>query len=329
MSVFRPTYTDPKTGERKRSKVWWYNFFFAGRRIRETAKTTRKTIALEAEKRRRLELERSLAGLPAERPEDRIQTVAAALGAYRKAYRVNHRAKSLAVVEERSPHLERLLGGLLLPDLTQERIVGYMDARQQEGASNRTINMELAVLSRAMGQTWRVLWPKVRKLEENRDVGRGLEPEEERAIPMGGPLRAALEHHAVWYAPKLGPIRPEHYVFPAMNRTMPVDATRPVRSLKGAWGSIRAAAKVDCRLHDLRHSFCTKLAEAGVPEATMLDIMGHVSAVMLKRYSHIRAKARRDAITALEAAQVSVGTAKEITKVGDFAASGVMSKLLN
>jgi hypothetical protein len=32
----------------------------------------------------------------------------------------------------------------------------------------------------------------------------------------------------------------------------------------------------------------------------MLDIMGHVSAAMLRRYSHIRAQARRDAIDALE-----------------------------
>ena len=30
MSVYRPTYTDPKTGERKPQQVWWYNFIFAG-----------------------------------------------------------------------------------------------------------------------------------------------------------------------------------------------------------------------------------------------------------------------------------------------------------
>ena len=42
-----------------------------------------------------------------------------------------------------------------------------------------------------------------------------------------------------------------------------------------------------------RHTFCTKLAEARVPQSTMLDMMGHMSAKMLRRYSHIRAKARR------------------------------------
>ena len=42
-----------------------------------------------------------------------------------------------------------------------------------------------------------------------------------------------------------------------------------------------------------RHSFCTKLAENGVPEATMLDMMGHVSAAMLRCDSHALVRARR------------------------------------
>jgi site-specific recombinase XerD len=87
--------------------------------------------------------------------------------------------------------------------------------------------------------------------------------------------------------------------------------------MKTAWESVRDTANVKCRLHDLRHSFCTKLAEAGVPESTMLDIMGHVSTAMLRRYSHIRAQARRDAIDALESRQMSNAVPKEIPMVID------------
>ena len=48
----------------------------------------------------------------------------------------------------------------------------------------------------------------------------------------------------------------------------------------------------------------------------MLDIMGHVSRAMLKRYSHIRAKARREAIAAVEQrAAFPMGVAKELAKV--------------
>lgn len=47
----------------------------------------------------------------------------------------------------------------------------------------------------------------------------------------------------------------------------------------------------------------------------MLDMMGHVSTAMLRRYSHIRAQARREAISAVEARAISVGHAKESPKV--------------
>jgi integrase len=79
---------------------------------------------------------------------------------------------------------------------------------------------------------------------------------------------------------------------------------------------VRRAAGVNCRLHDLRPSFCTRLAEAGIPEQVMLDMMGHVSQAMLKRYSHIRLEARRRAIEALEraGAEISVGYPKKFPK---------------
>lgn len=35
----------------KRGGVYWYEFVYAGQRIRESAKTSKKTIAIEAEKR--------------------------------------------------------------------------------------------------------------------------------------------------------------------------------------------------------------------------------------------------------------------------------------
>ncbi len=370
----------------KRGGVWWYEFIYAGERIRESAKTTRKTVAIEAEKDHRKRLERAHAGMPTEAPKTRIKTVADVLRAYEGQYGVNHRDNSLVIVENRSKHLIRKLGSVLLPDLNQARLTEYMEQRRQEDASNRTINMELMVLSRAIGYTWKALWPKLKKLEENHDVGQALEPEQEqrvltaavanpskliypflmtltwtgmrsdeartlrwsqvdfdagqtmvgkskteagarRMIPMSAALKGALEQHAAFCARKLGPLQPEWYVFPLSNRTRPVDATRPVTSLKTAWETVKTAAGVECRLHDLRHSFCTKLAEAGVPESTMLDMMGHVSAAMLRRYSHIRAKARREAMTALES-RVSSGVPTKSTTIGDSTDNSKSVKIL-
>ena len=41
----------------RRGGVYWYEFEFQGQRIRESAKTSSKTIAREAERQRRRELE--------------------------------------------------------------------------------------------------------------------------------------------------------------------------------------------------------------------------------------------------------------------------------
>lgn len=74
-------------------------------------------------------------------------------------------------------------------------------------------------------------------------------------------------------------------------------------------------AKVQCRFHNLRHIVCTKMAEAGVPEATMKAIMGHMSRAMLERYSHIRKAAEVEAMAAIEARSAfSGGVSKKSPK---------------
>ena len=345
----------------KRGNVWWYEFIFAERRIRESAKTSRKTIAVEAERNRRLELEKTLSGMSIEKRENRIRSVSGVVAAYEGHYSINHRAKSVAFSTSRLAHVKRLLGTALLPDLTEEAIRSYIKARLVEGAGGRTINMELGELSRAIGHKWSVLWPKVRKLEERKEVGRALSPEEERKllntvagqsspnrsqtlatfirialltgmrageitsltwgqvdfegqiitvgraktaagtgrqIPMNRDLSAVLSTHSAWFTKRFGEAVTEHYLFP-FGKPTPSDPSRPITDVTGAWKALRKATGVQCRLHDLRHTAATKMAEAGVPESTMLALMGHMSRAMLERYSHIRMAAKRTAMDSL------------------------------
>jgi len=79
----------------------------------------------------------------------------------------------------------------------------------------------------------------------------------------------------------------------------PTDPKRPTTTIKTGWESLRDKAGVSCRLHDLRHTVATKMAEAGVPESTMLALLGHMSRAMLERYSHIRMAAKREAVESL------------------------------
>jgi integrase len=92
--------------------------------------------------------------------------------------------------------------------------------------------------------------------------------------------------------------RPEHYLFPAGAR-WPSDPTKPTTSFKTAWSNLRDKADVHCRIHDLRHTAITKLAESGASDSTIMAIVGHLSRAMMERYSHIRMAAKRQAVESM------------------------------
>jgi len=245
----------------------------------------------------------------------------------------------------------------VLSDLTEERMREYVRQRQADGASGRTINMELGELSRAIGRTWRELWPRVKKLEERKDLGRAISPEEQgklldaaaklrspvvrtaipllmltgmrsgeafslrwrqvnlfertvtvgraktssgtgRVIPINDDFASLFASHRAWFVDRFGEPQPEHCVFP-FGSPQPTEPDKPVTDISSGWDLVRSVARVSCRLHDLRHTFCTRLAENGVPESTMLALMGHMSRAMLERYSHIRMAAKREAVAAI------------------------------
>lgn len=182
MAVYRPKYRDPKSGKLVRSKVYWVEFTMAGKRVRESAKTSRKTVAGEYEKTRRRELEQAYAGLPTEDPANRIRSVKEVLANYRKGYELAHRPHSIASMRSALKNVEKHLGEALLPDLNEGRVRQYIVKRKSEGVSGRTINVELGELSRAIGKPWRSLWPHVRTMEERHDVGRALSPGEKQRL---------------------------------------------------------------------------------------------------------------------------------------------------
>jgi integrase len=116
-----------------------------------------------------------------------------------------------------------------------------------------------------------------------------------RTIPINDDLTSVLVAHRAEFIKAFGEPGSAHYLF-AWGSPLPTDPNRPVSDLKHGWETLRDRAGVSCRLHDLRHTFATRLAENGVPESTMLALMGHMSRAMLERYSHIRMAAKRDAV---------------------------------
>jgi integrase len=172
----------------KRGGVYWFNFIYAGRRVQKSAKTKSKTVAKQAESDYRKQLERVHAGMPAEKRRDRVRTISEVVRDYLENFDINHRQRTVAINKSCLTHATRLIGGLFLPDLDEHEIRKYIRTRLDEGVCGRTINIELGALSRAIGKKWSQLWPSVKKLEERKDVGRALSPEEEARILAAAPL---------------------------------------------------------------------------------------------------------------------------------------------
>jgi integrase len=123
-------------------------------------------------------------------------------------------------------------------------------------------------------------------------------------------------------AEAFGTDQSEHYVLPRMAPT--IDGAKPMGSggWRSAWRSLReAAAKGDdqkgieaiprlakLRFYDLRHQFVTELCEAGVPEAVIRELAGHIDPEMTRHYSHPRLAARRAAVESLASVRPAAKT---------------------
>ncbi len=343
------------------SKFYVCEFVYQGKRFQESTGATSRTVAKEFEKRRKAEMERAAAGMPTEQKSKRIRTVADVTASYLHDYGLTHRPKSVLFANGRLAQVNKALGALVLSDVTEDRLRGYVRGRLADGISGRTINMELGELSRAIGRPWSILWPKVRKQEERKDVGRALSIHEQKAlldglarrstphlptlvpmllltgmragealsmkwgqvdlmgqtitvgraktsngtgrsIPINGDLASTLAAHRSWFVERFGEPELSQHLFP-WGKPTPSDPTRHATDITWGWDKLREDTGVSCRLHDLRHTFATRLAENGVSESTMLALMGQMSRSMLERYSHIRMAAKRDAVAGVTLSQ--------------------------
>lgn len=116
-----------------------------------------------------------------------------------------------------------------------------------------------------------------------------------------------------------GDPEPDHFVFPTERYGLDgecgyqtgavavwnVNLEKPIGSWKVACTACRNTAEVRCRLHDLRHTFVSRLAQAQVADSTLTALSGWMSRKMLERYSHVRNEAKRHAVKMLSALHIS------------------------
>lgn len=121
--------------------------------------------------------------------------------------------------------------------------------------------------------------------------GAGAKSGQTRHIPMNSEALTVLK---TWHGDKVQP--PDAYVFPG------ADGAR-MDDIKKGWASIAAAAGLnEFRLHDLRHSFASKLVMKGIDLNTVRELLGHASLAMTCRYAHLAPEKKAAAVSALVSA---------------------------
>ncbi len=132
----------------KRGEVWWYKFYFAGELIRESSKSSSKTVAKAAEQQRRRELEAGFHNIREVR-QQRIRCLSDIIDDYLVGYRLRYRAARFA--EHALGHVSRLLGSEMAVDINEASVLKYQEDRLREKAAPETINEEVRFLLKILG----------------------------------------------------------------------------------------------------------------------------------------------------------------------------------
>jgi integrase len=167
--------------KRGKQGTYWIRFRFAGRFIHESARTVSKTVAREAERQRRRELELQWNRIERRTLPPLFEKAAVSWMASREQL-VAPNTRSIAKLALK--HLLPRFGNRLLCDISVEDIQHYQQARLSEKAEGRTINIELGTLRQVLktNNCWQPLGNKVRMLRERKDVARALAAEEESRL---------------------------------------------------------------------------------------------------------------------------------------------------
>ncbi|PYT22335.1 MAG: hypothetical protein DMG57_35665, partial [Acidobacteria bacterium] len=180
----------------KRGSVWWYEFWFASRRIRESSKTTSKTLAKSTEQKRRRELEEGFNDFQDVRQE-RVRAIRELADEYLASYKLRH-PRSATFAEYALGHVKRLLGDKMLVDVNEGTITEYQESRLREHTAPKSINEEVGFLLRIMDVAGDVLRIRLRKkkslkLKTLSRIGKAYAPDEKARL-LDGAKEARSPH---------------------------------------------------------------------------------------------------------------------------------------
>jgi integrase len=166
----------------RRGKVWWFKFRFQNQQIRESAKTTSKTVARDAECVRRRELEMAVNRITKRQPMPLFSSAGQRWLEGLTGKAENTRDAYEHFVET----LTEEFGSRLVCDIGGDDISALQRRRLAKGWSGRTVNFEIATLRQILkahrlwnGVAEEMAGKGVRMLPERRDVGRAISSSDE------------------------------------------------------------------------------------------------------------------------------------------------------
>jgi integrase len=275
-----------------------------------------------------------------------------------KAPRSHLRDKSLR------DHLVGQFGDLTLAEITPSQISEYKTRRREKGASPRTLNYELALMSHAFNlaiKEWE--WvrenpvAKVTREKVNNHIERWLTLEEQKnlldksakwlreiilfavntglrqseildlewsrvdltrktitileqknqgrdTLPMSQGALKVLQNRAE------ARLNGTNYVFHTRNSTK----VSSRNLLRGFYTAAEKAGIENLRFHDLRHTFATRLAQAGVDLYTIQKLGRWKSTSMVTRYAHHHPESLRAGVEVLDRVGKKISTNLEQSK---------------
>lgn len=178
---------------KKRGKRYWVDFTLDGTRYRKPLRTSQFKDAQIKARELYAAAERGGVRADAKGPK----RLFGAIDAYIAAKRLRVSARTIELEQERLSLVKAHFGDCLLTSITVGAIANFQETRNKEGLANRTINMDVGVLSRVLrfhGQ-WKRLEDHVQMLPERPSlIGRALTDDERKRLLESAASNPNWEH---------------------------------------------------------------------------------------------------------------------------------------
>src|SRR5713101_2186089 len=141
----------------RRGRIWWVKYYRSGECFRESSKSQRRSDGKRLLRQREGEISIGVFGGPR---VERVRFEALAEDLLNE-YQTNNRKSFVWLKRRINLHLMPFFSGFRAVDVTTEHVRAYIIHRQQEGASNGSINRELAALKRMFNLGCEMTPPKI------------------------------------------------------------------------------------------------------------------------------------------------------------------------